>query len=83
MSKKSGKSALSNIPAASNDNNNPQSENGEKPANCSTSKGKWHPKVYTDMPHRFPVMEAEVYLIEAYLSDLIVGIIANDNEPSE
>ena len=37
--------------------------------------------VRCDWPYRLPVLTAEVELIEAYLSDVIREIIANDNEP--
>ena len=37
--------------------------------------------VHCDWPNRLPVLAAEIELIEAYLSDVIAEIIANDNEP--
>lgn|GEM_PF-5067692 len=38
------------------------------------------PRVYTDWPDRFPVLAAEVDLIEAYMPELIDAMIANDND---
>ena len=37
--------------------------------------------VRCDWPDKLPVLPLEVELIEAYLSDVIAEIIANDNEP--
>lgn len=36
-------------------------------------------KILTNFPDQMPVIDGEIALIEAYLSDLISGIIANDN----
>lgn len=37
--------------------------------------------IWTDLPERLPILSAEVDLIQACFSDLIMEIIANDNEP--
>jgi len=36
-------------------------------------------RIHTDLPDALPVIDGEIALIEAFLSDLIGAIIANDN----
>lgn len=71
--------ALGNRDAA-NDNGEISAADGERSPWSRLAKPSSYPRVITDMPERFPVIHAEVDLIEAYLSDLISAIIANDNE---
>ena len=55
----------------------PQSDDVQPPPDFSNRRQ--FPRIVTDWPERLPVIQAESDLIVAYLSDLIGGIIANDN----
>lgn len=36
--------------------------------------------VVSDLPDKLPVLDAEIALLQSHLSDLIIGIVANDND---
>lgn len=65
---------------AANDNSGGPANPDWKTDDRRKSGRKWKPKIYTDIPDTFPTIEAEIDLIEAYLSDFTIGIIANDND---
>jgi len=44
------------------------------------ARRKRFPKIHTDLPDELPILEAEIDLIQAWLSDIIGSVIANDND---
>jgi hypothetical protein len=46
----------------------------------TVTKGAAGPmRIHTDLPEVLPIIDGEIALIEAFMSDLIGAIIANDN----
>lgn len=48
-----------------------------KPENQTSHSGIL---VVTDLPDKLPVLDAEIALLQSHLSDLIIGVVANDND---
>lgn len=50
------------------------------PGTPRETRSKRYPIIHTDLPDDLPILDAEVKLIQTYLSEIIGSIISNDNE---
>ena len=74
-----GGASTSQNPAPINDNSVVTRGIVARTSEAGKSRRSCFPRIFTDFPDRFPVLEAEIDLIEAYLPELFRDIIANDN----
>lgn len=74
-----GGASASQNPMPANDDTMVKPDPAVPAREAGKSRCSRFPRIFTDFPDRFPVLEAELDLIEAYLPELFRDIIANDN----
>ena len=79
MTKNNGQFEASKNYHGANDNEPNRANDIGQPVERNRGGKKFFPRIFTDLPERPQVTNAELDLIEAYYPGLISGIIANDN----